>query len=236
MRSFAERSREAELMDAADMTAGEYADCLADLTKVNTVVLVRRPTLAWLRRATRGLARGDGFRLVDVGCGQGDMLRAVSAWTRRAGFKPRLVGIDLSPWSAPAARAATDPALGIEYLTGNVFDYRPDEPIDYVISSHVTHHMTDEQVTEFLTWMERTCRRGWFVNDLHRNAIAFYGFKALSAAAGWNRFVRHDGPVSVARSFRRADWERLIAAAELPRGQVSLDWRLPFRLCVGRIR
>jgi len=236
MRSFAHRSAEAELMDAPDLSYEEFADCLADLAKVNTVTLARPPTLHWLAKATRGLARGQAFSLVDVGCGQGDMLRAVHRWAASAGLTPHLVGIDLSPWSAPAARAATEASAGIEYLVGDVFEYDPPEPIDFVISSLVTHHMTDDQVVGFIQWMERTVRRGWFINDLHRHPVAFYGFQALSTVAGWNRFVRHDGPVSVARAFVRADWERLLAASGAPRDQVSVDWRLPFRLCVGRIR
>jgi hypothetical protein len=40
----------------------------------------------------------------------------------------------------------------------------------------------------------------------------------------------------VARSFRRQDWERLLAAAQIPRDVVTVDWRIPFRICVGRIK
>jgi SAM-dependent methyltransferase len=164
------------------------------------------------------------------------MLRAIHAWAVRAGLCPRLIGIDLSPSSEPAARAATDPALGIDYRTGDVFDFAPDQPIDLVVSSLVAHHMSDEQLVRFIRWMEATTRRGWFINDLHRHPAAFYGFQALSAAAGWHRFVRHDGPISVARAFRRADWDRLLAAAAIPPAAVTIEWRFPFRICVGRVR
>ena len=81
----------------------------------------------------------------------------------------------------------------------------------------------------------RTARLGWFVNDLHRHQLAYYGFGALSLAAGWHRFVQHDGRLSVARSFRRADWERLLAEAGLD-GVARVRWHVPFRLCVSRVR
>jgi SAM-dependent methyltransferase len=236
MRSFAQRSREDEMMDGADVPPEVFAACLADLAKVNTVTLARPPTLAWLDRATRGMAQGQSFSLIDVGYGQGDMLRAVHAWARRKGFRPRLAGVDLNPRSEPAAKAATDPALEIDFLTGDVFDYAPPQPPDFIVSSLVTHHMSDDQVIAFVRWMEATAQRGWFINDLHRHPVAFYGFQALSTAARWHPFVRHDGPVSVARAFVRRDWERLLAAADLPAGAAEIDWRLPFRLCVGRIR
>jgi hypothetical protein len=82
--------------------------------------------------------------------------------------------------------------------------------------------------------MEATARKGWLVNDLHRHPVAFYGFMALSTLAGWHRFVRHDGPVSVARAFRRADWEKLLKAAGIE--GATIQWKLMFRYCVGVIR
>lgn len=223
-------------MDGDTVTPANFAACMADLARVNSVTLARPPTLAWLTAATSRLVRGDRFILLDVGFGEGDMLRAVHNWARRRGLTAGLTGVDLNPRSAPAAVAATPANMAIDYRTGDVFvDPLTVQP-DYIISSLVTHHMRDEEVVHFLRWMEATARKGWFVNDLNRHWIAFYGFKALAWAARWHPFVRHDGPVSVARSFRRADWERLIAAADLDRHAISLRWHLPFRLCVGRLK
>jgi SAM-dependent methyltransferase len=236
MRSFAQRSAEDEMMDADDVPYDVFAGCLADLAKVNTATLARPPTLAFLARATRDLPRGSDVSVLDVGFGQGDMLRAIHAWALRAGLRPRLTGIDLSPWSAQAAREASDVSLGIDYRTGDVFDYQPAEPTDIVVSSLVTHHMSDDQIVRFIRWMEGNARRGWFINDLHRHPVAFYGFQALSTVARWHPFVRHDGPVSVARSFRRGDWQRLLAAAGIAEGPAEIRWRIPFRFCVSRIR
>src|SRR5579871_563644 len=236
MRSFAQRAREDEMMDAPGVTPAEFAACLSDLAKVNTVTRARPPTLDWLRRATRALPRGAEVSVLDVGYGQGDMLRAIHAWALKAGLRPRLTGVDLNPRSRPAAEAATDGRLGIRYLTGDVFDYAPAQPPDFIVSSMVAHHMTDAQVVAFIAWMERLARRGWFINDLHRHPLAFYGFKALSTAAGWHPFVRHDGPVSVARAFTRRDWRRLLAQAGVPRDAATIAWRMPFRICVGRLK
>lgn len=223
-------------MDGDAVTPANFAACMADLARVNTITLARPPTLRWLAAATRRLVPGDRFTLLDVGYGEGDMLRAVYRWARRRGLATALTGFDLNPRSAPAAMAATPADMAIDYRTGDVFvEALPVQP-DYIVSSLVTHHMADEEVVRFLRWMDATARKGWFVNDLHRHWIAFYGFKALAWAARWHPFVRHDGPVSVARSFRRTDWEVLIAAAGLDRHTISLCWHLPFRLCVGRVK
>lgn len=223
-------------MDDPAVDEATFRDCLTDLAAVNGWTLARPPTLAWLARATRGLPRGSRFTLLDVGYGQGDMLRSIHRWATWRGLVPDLIGVDLSPWSAPSAWAVTPAGMTIDYRTGDVFEAQLDRPIDFVISSLVTHHMDDDQLVRFLRWMEATAAKGWFVNDLHRHPIAYYGFRLLSSAMRWHHFVRHDGPLSVARAFRRDDWERLIARAGLDRGTIDLRWHLPFRLCVGRLR
>jgi hypothetical protein len=59
-------------------------------------------------------------------------------------------------------------------------------------------------------------------------------FEWVAGVAGWHRFVRHDGPVSFRRAFRKEDWVRLLAAAEVPRNAVTVEHWRPGRLCVGR--
>lgn len=221
-------------MDGESVTAVDFAACLRDLASVNTVTLARLPTLRWLADACHALPPGSAFTLLDVGYGEGDMLRAVHTWATAKGFRPQLIGVDLNPLSEAAARAATDPTSGIDYRTGDVFDFAPAEPVDFIISSLVTHHLTDTQVGRFLMWMEACSRRGWFVNDLRRSGIAFYGFTALAAVMRWHRFVRHDGPVSIARSFRPDEWERSLATAGITAAVVANVF--PFRLCVGRLK
>jgi hypothetical protein len=58
----------------------------------------------------------------------------------------------------------------------------------------------------------------------------------LAKAAGWHRFVQHDGPVSFRRAFREDDWLRMCAEAGIAGADVDLRrWR-PARLCVGRLK
>ena len=228
---WAVRSTEPEWMDEPDLDLADLARCLRDLATVNTLTLARPPTLGFLRRAARGRQR---LSVLDVGFGQGDMLRRIARWGRRTGVQLDLAGVDLSPASAPAAKAATPAWMNIDYRTGDVFDEAPGS-VDVVISSLFTHHLADDTVVRFLRWMERTADIGWFVNDLHRHPVAYHGFKALSIAAGWHPMVRHDGPVSVARSFRRGDWTHLLRQAGVAE-VARVHWHLPFRYCVTRLR
>ncbi len=223
-------------MDAAHHSPAEMAACLADLSRVNTVTSARPPTLRWLERATRDLAPGSSFTLVDVGCGAGDMLRAIHRAATHRGLVPQLIGVDSDARAVAAARAVTDPAYGIEFRAESVFDHCADLGPDFVTSSLVTHHMRDDEIARFFSWMEARARHGWLVSDLHRHVVAYHAFRVLAQAARWHPFVRHDGPVSIARGFRREDWERYLACAGIPRERVTVRWHVPFRWTVGRIR
>jgi 2-polyprenyl-3-methyl-5-hydroxy-6-metoxy-1,4-benzoquinol methylase len=217
-----------ELMDDPALDAGTYHTVLADLAKVNTVTLARRPTLAFLERAVGGRSR---FRLLDVGFGDGDMLRAIARWAKKRGIAAELTGVDLNPRSVAAAQAEGGPP--IRYLAGDYASLAGQE-WDCVVSSLVAHHMSEQQLVEFLRFMEREARAGWFVNDLHRHGFAYSTWPLLAGIAGWHRIVRLDGHTSIARSFRPAEWQALLDMAQI--GDARVFRAFPFRLCVERLR
>jgi 2-polyprenyl-3-methyl-5-hydroxy-6-metoxy-1,4-benzoquinol methylase len=224
----AERRQADELMDDAALPAATFHAVLADLAKVNTVTLARRPTLAFL---TRALRKRDGFRLLDVGFGDGDMLRAIARWAHRRQIAAELVGIDLNPRSAAAAERESSP-LPISYLTGD-YASLAGKQWDCVVSSLVAHHMSKEQLIAFLQFMEAETRAGWFVNDLHRHGFAYATWPVLAGVAGWHRIVRLDGHTSIARSFRPNEWHALLDKAGIRNARVFRAF--PFRLCVERL-
>jgi SAM-dependent methyltransferase len=224
------RAEAEELMDAPDLAADTYGAVMADLARVNAVTLAARPTLAFLDRIATGATR---LRVLDVGFGDGDMLRRIARWAERRGIGVELVGVDLNPRSAAAARAHTPDGLGIAWLTGDYADLAGDR-WDAVISSLVAHHMTHAQLVAFLRFMEVEAARGWFVNDLLRHRVAHRGFPLLARLARWHPMVRHDGTLSIARSYRPAEWVPILAEAGV--GDARVFRAFPLRLCVERRR
>jgi 2-polyprenyl-3-methyl-5-hydroxy-6-metoxy-1,4-benzoquinol methylase len=231
MRHLAVRSRQEEQMDAPDLDPAIYTKVLHDLARVNRWTFTAYPVLAYLKRAAGGT---KGFRLLDVGFGDGDILRAIARWAQRRGIAAELVGVDLNEKSVAAAWQATPPGLTIDYRAGDYLDQ--EGPFDFVISSQVTHHMTDAQLMTFLRYMESEARRGWLICDLHRHGFAYWGFPLLARLLFVHRIVREDGRLSIARAFRPAEWRALLAQAAIPADAVRIVRRFPFRLCVERIR
>jgi Methyltransferase domain len=216
-----------ELMDG-DCSYEDFRDCLRSLETVNRWLLGYRPTLAWLERLSHGLR--ETIHIVDVGSGGGDFLRQIAGWARRRGIAVQLTGIDLNPYAARAAAESTPRELGITWVTSDAMEYRPEKPMDIVVSSLLAHHLEDEEIVALLRWMEATTQLGWFINDLERAEWS----SRMFAWVRWHWLVRHDGPVSFRRAFRKEDWGRLLAAAGIPREAVAIEkWR-PGRLCVGR--
>lgn len=231
MAKLAIRSRQEEQMDAPDLDPAVYETVLHGLARVNRWTFTAHPTILFLRRAVGSAKR---FRLMDVGFGDGDVLRAIARWARRRGIEADLVGVDLNEKSLQAARSATPPDLVIDYRAG---DYRDQQgPFDFVISSQVTHHMTDEQLTAFLRYMESEARMGWLICDLHRHGFAYWGFPLLARLLFVHRIVREDGRLSIARSFRPDEWRAILAKAGISPDEVRIIRRFAFRLCVERVR
>ena len=231
MTSLAIRSRQDEQMDAADLAPEVYEKVLHDLARVNRVTFTAWPTLAFLKQAVGDAKR---FRVMDVGFGDGDVLRAVSRWARKRGIDAELVGVDLNEKSVKAAQDATPPGMAIEYRAGDYADQAG--PFDFVISSQVTHHMTDPQLLAFLRYMEAEARRGWLICDLHRLAFSYWGFPLLARLLMVHRIVREDGQLSIARSFRKSEWEDYLRQAGIAPGQVRIVRRFASRLCVERVK
>ena len=231
--TFEKRAYLSEMMDGP-CTYEEFRACLRDLSQVNRMTGSYRPTLQWLRRVAR--PGSAPFHIVDVGCGGGDMLREVERWARREGVAVRLTGIDLNPYAARAAREFTPQDSEVEWVTGDAFSYRTDIPVDVVVSSLFTHHLPDTEIVRFVRWMEAVTARGWFINDLHRERVPYFGFQALAAVMRWHHFVRNDGPVSIRRAFRIEDWQGYVSAAGVSADAVQVTPFRPARLCVSRVK
>jgi SAM-dependent methyltransferase len=261
MRTLATRSLEPELMDGAGLgDAALHARCLADLAAVNRVTLAHRPVLrfldaAWQRAGLVGSARLDpGVVLrsrrrrtappraptgvLDLGSGQGDLLRAIARLALARGVAVRLTGLDLHPHSTAAARAATAAAADagdlppgsapIRFLTGDLFAHAADE--DWIVCSQLAHHLDDAGIVALLRWLEAHSRRGWCIADLERHRLPHLSFPLIARAFGWHRVVRLDGTRSIERALTPAEWRARLDEAGIRDAHVE-RWPM-FRIAV----
>src|SRR5262249_4370293 len=123
----------------------------------------------------------------------------------------------------------------IDYQVSNVFDFQSATGIDFVTSSLLTHHLSDELIVKFLRWMEGTARKGWLIYDLQRHLIPYHFIGVAGSVLRLHPTVVHDGRISVARSLTRSEWQVRLAAAGIPQDAVDFRWFL-YRFVIGRVR
>lgn len=232
MRSLASRALEDEQMDAADLDPEIYRRIVTDLGQVNALTLSARPTLAFVRRA---LGEAKAFRLLDVGYGDGAVLRTIARWAKRRGVSAELVGVDLNPKSERVARDATPAGMTIDYRTGD-YAALAGERFDMIISGLVAHHMSHAELVAFVAFMESEAVRGWLVHDLRRSRFAYIAYPLLARLMRWHRIVQEDGQLSIARSYRPDEWPPILAEAGVADGAARIFRAFPFKLCVERLR
>jgi 2-polyprenyl-3-methyl-5-hydroxy-6-metoxy-1,4-benzoquinol methylase len=233
---FSRRTQPEDLPERMDQPCSreEMRACLRDLARVNRIFLGHRPTFHWLESLRLGRL-GRPVRILDVGCGDGDLLRRLERWAEKRGIAVELTGIDLNANCIAIAREAAKGSRA-EWVEGDVFNYSPAAPPHLVMNSLMTHHLPDGEVVRFLHWMEQNASVGWFINDLSRAPIPYHLFGWFAHALRLHPFVRHDGPVSFARAFQPADWRNLCAQAGLCEKDVTIRAFTPARLCVSRTK
>lgn len=229
------RSTESERLDSPDIAPSELESVLQDLGRFNGMMFGRTPILSWVRRAIASQPAGKAMHVVDVGCGYGDLLRAVRRWSRKRGVDVVLHGIDLNPETVRIARAATRPEDGINYHIADVFAYRPESPVDLIVSSLFAHHLSDDALIRFLRWMEANARRGWLICDLQRHVVPYALIGPLGKLSRVHPIVVSDGRISIARSLTRPEWQQRLREAGISQQAVTIRWFL-FRHVIGRLR
>jgi SAM-dependent methyltransferase len=242
---FSQRAELEECMDGP-CSYEELRDCLRHLAWVNRLTRAHRPVMQWVERVANSIqsqhpksespdTRHPPLKIVDVGCGYGDMLRRIDRWAAQRGVAVELVGVDVNANAVRAAREAT-PAGSITWVHGDVCVCPETAGADLVAATGMMHHLAEAEIVRLLEWMEWTARVGWFIVDLHRKPAPYRVFSALMHGGWWHPFIRTDGLASIRRSFLAEDWRRMCSAAGLDAGAVAIREHRPARLCVERMK
>ncbi len=228
---FKRRSDRLEFIDTGDYTAEEYEGCIGELQLVNRLMGDAHTLRTTLLKeiAAKSL---KSFSVLDVGAGSGELLRVAAAWSRKTGRSLRAVGLELNERSAESINEESNRFDEISSVRGDALELPfSDSQFDYVICSLFTHHFVNEQVVQILREMSRVARRRIFIIDLHRHPIAYFLYTTVGKLVLHNRLLRHDGALSILRSFKRDELLELAQRAELK--DISVERHFPFRLVLS---
>jgi ubiquinone/menaquinone biosynthesis C-methylase UbiE len=168
------------------------------------------------------------LRLADLGSGGGDTLRHIARWARRRHLSTELIGIDANPFmlSYAAEKSRDYPEISFQQLDIFAAEFRA-QHFDVITCSLFCHHFTDAELVSLLRQLHQQAGVAVIINDLHRHPVAYYSIKWLTRLFRGSYLVQNDAPLSVARAFTKADWQRILQLASIDKYELS--WRWAFR-------
>jgi len=180
----------------------EIAGCLDVITRLNGLFGGRWITLRHVRRLLRAHPAHRPITVLDVGAGAADIPVTLVRWARRHGRALRVFALDRGRATLKYARAYTAAYPEITLIQGDALalPVRP-ESVDIVISAMTLHHLGPEEAPRYLAEIDGAARRGWVVNDLVRGRAAHGLVWLLTRLLTRSAMARHDGPLSILRSY-----------------------------------
>ncbi len=210
-------------MDDFSVPAEELDINLRELEFINRFLGGHAVSFAGLMRLA--LPERKEIRVLDVGCGGGDTMKALYRFLRSRHDKVTLIGLDAN---ANAIRYAQSRCAGFpdfEWIHCPFQELRHVEA-DVVHAALFAHHFYGEDLKKLASVLEMG-KLGFVLNDLHRHPLAYYSIRALSRCFSSSALLRHDAPLSVARGFSRAELLDLFAGNQSH--TIGLEWKWAFR-------
>ncbi|TRX16723.1 methyltransferase domain-containing protein [Flavobacterium franklandianum] len=222
------RSEEPEIMDDFAMEGEILREALDKIAKINQLLGGNQLTLQGVQELIVKIPKGTQINIVDVGCGNGDMLRTLADYGFKNHFKFNLIGIDANNFTINHAIKLSDNYPNISYRCEDVFDKAFTElKYDIVLCTLTLHHFKKDKILQLMTVFNANSNIGIVINDLQRSALAYRLFQVLCFVFRLNSMSREDGLVSILRGFKKEDF--VCFSKKLKLNNYKIQWKWAFR-------
>jgi 2-polyprenyl-3-methyl-5-hydroxy-6-metoxy-1,4-benzoquinol methylase len=172
------------------------------------------------------------LKIIDLGCGGGDNLRAIAAWAAQQGYPVTLTGIDGNANTLEYARAKNTSLIQVRYLQADILNPSFSFPAcDILMSSHFMYHFSDEALIGFLRKAKERGTGKILFSELQRSTLAYLLFKIGTPFLPFSRMVKQDGLQAIRRSFTRKELISIFQRAEIK--AYRIQWKWAFRWMVS---
>jgi len=224
------RSEEEEIMDDFDLQGAELKRTLQDLDKVNKWLGGNKITLEGVEKVIASMCFQQPLQIVDVGCGNGSVLKEVAQFGRKKGIKMQLKGIDANPHTIEIARENCGDFPEIEFEPQDVFSEAfAKEKSDIVLCTLTLHHFKDDEIKRLLQVFTEKSQMGIVINDLKRSRLAYRLFQLFCAVFINNDIAREDGLISIKRSFRKKDLLNYGKSLNVRKQEIHEKWAFRYQ-------
>jgi 2-polyprenyl-3-methyl-5-hydroxy-6-metoxy-1,4-benzoquinol methylase len=222
------RSDADEIMDDFALEGEVLREALDKIAGINKLLGGNKLTVEGIAELLSKKPTEAVISILDVGCGNGDMLRKVAVFGKARGLKLQLTGMDANAFTIGYARSLSAGYDNISYLCADIFEELKQEThYDVILCTLTLHHFKDNEILALLTGFKNQARIGIVINDLHRSKIAYYLFIAVCKVFKLNSMSREDGLISILRGFKAEDLRNY--AKKLGIKKYTLRWRWAFR-------
>jgi ubiquinone/menaquinone biosynthesis C-methylase UbiE len=214
----------------------DMACCMRDIARVNGLFGGRTVTMVHVKRLLGALPPDHPITVLDVGTGAGDIPREVVRWARRQRRRIRVFALDRDADTLSIATGALRDYPEITFVRGDALalPIRPGA-VDLTISAMTLHHLEPDAGVRYLTEMDGAARVGVVVNDLVRSRVAHAVVWLITRFITRGAIARHDGPLSVRRSYTPGEVSALCEKAGMLDASVVHHWPY-FRFCAVRVK
>lgn len=221
-------------MDDLDTSQGWVIEqTLREITRVNELLGGDYVTTTGLRKMIRDWPFDRPIRIVDIGCGGGDMLAKVHKWAQAEDVQVELTGVDFNPNIIDYAKSNTNFVSGLRFLAQDIYSQTfAEQKYDIVICCLFLHHFKDDELVTLLERLSAQATWGILINDLHRHPVAYYSIKFLTRMFSSSYMVRYDAPLSVLRAFRKHEITALLRKAGVTKFRISWKWAFRWQVLI----
>ena len=220
------RSSATEMMDDFTLEGDMFRDTLDKLEAINRLLGGNSVTIKGLKKLLKTQSKSKVIKILDLGCGNGDILRDVAKFGRNNNYRFKLMGIDANYAAIEYAKELSKNYPELSFETIDIFSEGfKEQTYDIILCTLFLHHFKNEELISFLKPTVQKATIGVVVNDLHRHRLAYYLFKLIGLFIE-NKMVRKDGLTSVLRAFKRKDLETILRQVHVP---FSIQWKWAFR-------
>jgi 2-polyprenyl-3-methyl-5-hydroxy-6-metoxy-1,4-benzoquinol methylase len=222
------RSQQIEVMDSLDYYGPEMKNLLRDLKMVNKWLGGNNITIDGIQKLMKNRSKTVKITIVDLGCGDGELLRKCADFGSRNNYIFEFIGLDFNENILQFAKKQSIDYPNIKFLKVDVFSEENLIPnCDIALCTLFLHHFSNEKIEQLLKKLTQKVSIGLIINDLQRSKQAFNLFNIASQLLLKTKTARHDGLVSVARGFKQKELE--IISTKIPNQQSEIHWRWAYR-------
>jgi 2-polyprenyl-3-methyl-5-hydroxy-6-metoxy-1,4-benzoquinol methylase len=222
MIDLSKRSYKKELLDGNDIPFEDIKQNMKELDIINTLLGGHAISIDGIKKIITK-KKQTALIVCEIGCGGGDNIKAISSWCKKNNSVVSFIGIDIKKECIDFAEEQCK-NIAASWIVSSYEKVQFDKKPDVIFSSLFCHHFNEAELVFMLQWMKRNATVGFFINDLHRNRMAYYSIKILTHLFSKSYLVKNDAPLSVARGFTKKEWEQILNDAGINNALVKWKW------------